>query len=860
MKLRSPLLGRPYFALLWFFLMLAVLPLEAQTLPFLNGGFEGGGAGSVPNWTPFGGGYDVDRNTKRNGDLSLRLDNANPNRAKGASQTVRLDQTAVQPIQVSGWSKAENVTGTKNSDYALYVDLVYNDGTTLWGEAGAFRTGTHDWERRRFIIFPQKPVKELTIYALFRKHTGTVWFDDLSLRELKTHLFDGQSLSFPSRPPGPSVKTLKSKDGLTLSWDAGGGIVDAGTGSKTTGGFFLRDVKNDGDILPLRGKLTSRPNGGVDLASGAAGIRASLRIEPKGEALALDAELSDLNKTERAVTLYFALPVEASGWKWGDDIRLARKIAGNGEYTNQTRVPVGATGGMSLYPFGEVSSETQGVGIASQMEWASTFRIFYSAETRLLVIAWEVALSGKTATWPPYNARSRAVLFRLSPSAAKWGFRAAAARFYALNPDGYSRRAKAEGIWIPFTDPAKVPRPADFGIAYHEGDNSVKSDDSLGILSFRYKEPSSYWLPMPADLPRTYETALKLLLEKSRQPKPDPEARAVFNSGIKDETGRFSLEFRREPWNDGALILLNPNPELPASDEQPTQGWLAYNLADAVKRYSDPAQTLDGEYLDSLESWGETLDFRPEHLKTCPYPIPYETDTCTPCVPLWYHVHTFTRFLRDELRNRGKLLFANATPLRYSAFSSLLDVMGVEVDWQNEKGEFTPDPDSVMNLRRTLSAKKPYLLLQNTDFDRFGRAKMERYFQTCLFYGLYPSCFSANASDNIYWENSKWIERDRTLFKQYIPLLQQVSRAGWEPVTEALSSNSAIGVERFGTRFLTIHNFAFTEQSAKIVTSLAGKSVSVLLGSETRTPRRTAAGLEIEVLLAPGETRLLEIR
>ena len=148
---------------------------------------------------------------------------------------------------------------------------------------------------------------------------------------------------------------------------------------------------------------------------------------------------------------------------------------------------------------------------------------------------------------------------------------------------------------------------------------------------------------MPADTPRTYETVVNLLNAQAKTAtEPAKMARAALNSGIKDENGRLSMDFRKEPWNDGALLLLNPNPELPASDEQPTKGWLAYNLADAVKRYADRTQTLDGEYLDSLESWGDTLDFRPEHLKTCPYPVPFESDTYAPCVPEWYNVHTFT--------------------------------------------------------------------------------------------------------------------------------------------------------------------------------------------------------------------------
>ena len=80
-----------------------------------------------------------------------------------------------------GWSKAQNVSGGADSGYSLYVDLIYADGTPLWGQTGNFRCGTHDWEQREFVILPDKPVKTLTLHCLFRGHAGKVWFDDVRL-------------------------------------------------------------------------------------------------------------------------------------------------------------------------------------------------------------------------------------------------------------------------------------------------------------------------------------------------------------------------------------------------------------------------------------------------------------------------------------------------------------------------------------------------------------------------------------------------------------------------------------------------------------------------------------------------------
>ena len=73
----------------------------------------------------------------------------------------------------------------RDSDYSLYVDIVYADGTTLWGQTANFHTGTHDWEHARLVILPEKPVKRLTVYCLLRGHSGRVWFDDVAVEEIR---------------------------------------------------------------------------------------------------------------------------------------------------------------------------------------------------------------------------------------------------------------------------------------------------------------------------------------------------------------------------------------------------------------------------------------------------------------------------------------------------------------------------------------------------------------------------------------------------------------------------------------------------------------------------------------------------
>ena len=71
---------------------------------------------------------------------------------------------------------------------------------------------------------------------------------------------------------------------------------------------------------------------------------------------------------------------------------------------------------------------------------------------------------------------------------------------------------------------------------------------------------------------------------------------------------------------------------------------------------------------------------------------------------------------------------------------------------------------------------------------------------------MFPGFFSHNASQGHYFTRPELYERDRPLFRKYVPLCKRVAEAGWEPVTLARSSDERVHVERFGTRYLTVFN------------------------------------------------------
>jgi cell division inhibitor SulA len=132
--------------------------------------------------------------------------------------------------------------------------------------------------------------------------------------------------------------------------------------------------------------------------------------------------------------------------------------------------------------------------------------------------------------------------------------------------------------------------------------------------------------------------------------------------------------------------------------------------------------------------------------------------------------------------------------------------MGTETNMFDSAGQWNPDSDQIMNLRRTAANHKPYLLLLNTDFTKVSSASLSLYFQECLFYDIYPSMFSVDAADAPYWQDPALYNRDRPLFVLYIPLLQELSTAGWQPVTDAAASNKSLWIERYGSNLFTVRN------------------------------------------------------
>ena len=510
-----------------------------------------------------------------------------PKARRGLVQTIVLDQASPEPIVAAAWSKAVGVSGAANNDYSVYLDLTYIDGGVSWGRTANFSTGTHDWQRRQVAVLPDKPIKRVDFYLLLRGHAGKAWFPTrncgLSNRRPVPRLFDGIS------------------------------VVAAGAPQE---GFQMRDVAANSDFVRIPGRqATSEP---FLLEDDALGLKLQWRKTSRQAVSFFDVVLTDRTGTDRAVSLVFAVPASGKSTLWLEDPRRSSVVQPGREYVNATPFSLGANGRLSRYPLGAVADAKGGTAIALDPACPAFFRIGYSAGTSELYLAYDVGLTREKP-----QCRLQFCRFDFK---ADWGFRSALARYYEIFPEAFRCRTPEQGLWMPFASISKVQGWEDFGFKFKEGDNETRWDDQHGVLTFHYSEPGSWWMPMPKDMPRTYEAAMAEARRLASQG--SLEANALFASGCRDANGRPVIAFEDTPWCNGAVWRMNSMPSLPGDV---TDFKIKWNRPLRERLYgSRLSGDLDGEYVDSSED--PSADFCRDHFAAARTPLTFSLDDQRPVI------------------------------------------------------------------------------------------------------------------------------------------------------------------------------------------------------------------------------------
>ena len=634
------------------------------------------------------------------------------------------------------------------------------------------------------------------------------------------------------------AQTLATKDGLQLSFAADGSLREAQFSRKHfkgIGGFLVAEPQDTPENLrwtPLKGKAERRGNTVVVQAK-ASGLELVATFTEQPDAIFCAGTLRDMTNTDRAVVLAFALPLDATNWQWWDHLRMVRLIDAKKAMRYATTVRYGVRGEHSPYPFCAVNTDDAGIALGIPLDLPVIHRFVYDAAQKQLRLEWDFGLSPDGGTRDggrgtrerqPSTAVFKFAIYALDEP--RWGMRAAADKFYRLFPESFRLRVKRFGIWMPFTDIAKIADFEDFGFAYHEGAQNPDFNRRQGIYNFRYEEPWSAWFYLPPDAPTDLTLEQLFAYPQKREQHPNL-AEIVKVCGVQDEQGRFSLRAQKtDPvhWAGGQTLynfLVNADPDIGRDEGRGARDRVTKaSVMDKTLQTVLSDERLDGVYFDGFGEWvSPNENYRHDHWHVADFPLTFSWRTKRPTQLAAFGIYEYLAYAAEQLHAAGKLVMANGFGYGFFPFHAhWVDVGGNEIRWTRQRDDF-----AFFDYRRVLAYRKPFLPLNNEFFDReFTGEIAEEYFRWALFYGFPPSCFApgAGAFGN-YWNTPEFHNRDRHLFRRYVPLIVRLCEAGWEPVTHAWSDNGRVLVERFGrwsegNLHFTVYNATDELQNATI--------------------------------------------
>jgi hypothetical protein len=629
--------------------------------------------------------------------------------------------------------------------------------------------------------------------------------------------------------------------------------------------------------LPLEGEWTG---GARPLFAGTIpGTEVSLdaECELRGESITVHATLSAptrwLIRQPQALTLGFRLPLSAAGWRWGDSLRRERPIEGGRDYSNYQLIGRRQLREVSKLPLAAVSGPDRGVALMVPLTPTTMNRLYYDSRGFLCV---EFDLGLAVRAWEALQ--SVALSFDIAVFDPRWGGRAALERYYEGHPEHFASDAKQGGWWIGPSE--QVEDLGDFGLQYAElhfaQPERTKANDEQGLYTCSYSEPwmwrirvsekrdvtlaqpLTHYFPQilaDADLPGD------VMDEGDYWPAPRRESvRAFLNSVIVGSNGKYQINAVRT-YGGGTFIEMNTSP-LPGIWSHRlggmNRGLLSYRyetLADIARCLRGQA-TVDGVYFDSTGDWSDIAheNHRVEHFWFTQFPLTFSYATGTPIVSGLSSMSEYMEFIREK----GFITMANSGP-EYCAYAApYLDMIGAG---ENFGSAFASDEN--LSHDRCVAFQKS-VSFGNTGMLDISPEEAESRLRLLLFYNVYPGIFARDPAA---------VERLRPLYRRYIPFMQAMSRAGWEPVPWATVDDPAVWLERYGPGTSGELYYALrnpTEQARTVTLTVecsglgwdAGDRFEALdaLSSVPVPVKHTAGDLLLKVSLPPQDTVVVRLR
>jgi hypothetical protein len=639
--------------------------------------------------------------------------------------------------------------------------------------------------------------------------------------------------------------------------------VYSGHGTSWLDDVQLVDVFSGKKPVAFGGSVSS--SGGVlTHSASASGLSLSAKFTSIGSAIKVDTTLTSTTGTDRPVELSFRLPLNIPGWIWDNDFVTPTPIVAGTRYENLN------TGfgpqNHSIYPFATVRNSSSALSLAVPLV-PQMNRFSYDTKYGLRC-TWDLGLS-PAATKTPNKAT---LTFWIYSSTPKWGMRAAAEKYYALNPASFTSNAPVDkGAWVLLgtgNTLTSIPNSQDFGWGYNDGYGNIDFANAKGLLALHYVDPSGWFHRFPtyeggpqppySVLSGTLNTEATSGTGGTTDSIPVKEmAQAVINSSPYNVAGLYQFSAKPYFWykNTFQIYPVFADPDIPAPSMHSVIK--KYSVDKRIDMATGSGNHLDGIFLDDVALVSNLENHRRAlwAYSSSPPSFSYATRKVT----LWggFSTAEFLQSLRSYLHSKS-LTLGGSIGGGNLWFTPHLDIVGGEV-----RGFEALDRAYG---RRTLGYGKLWsnLLVPEDDLPA-SAATVLAYMRQALSLGYFPG-FNGD-----YWKSSTAYERDRPTFKKYIPLIKKVAAAGWKPVPYATSSNPAVFIERFDNQtgnvfYLTAHNSGTATTTASLtldgaalgITSSSSVAAKELLSNASVPAARAGANVTLSDSLAPGETTLYE--
>ncbi|XP_060585720.1 uncharacterized protein LOC132741543 [Ruditapes philippinarum] len=135
-----------------------------------DGSFEVG-----DGWVNYQDGFKRHQGHAQNGNYYITVTNG------GATQYIDFNSGSITRFTLSGYSRANSVSGISGSDYSIYCDLTHPNHDNTWGEHADFDPSQSSWQHAVLNVVSPKVILGARCYAMFRNGHGSADFDNFQL-------------------------------------------------------------------------------------------------------------------------------------------------------------------------------------------------------------------------------------------------------------------------------------------------------------------------------------------------------------------------------------------------------------------------------------------------------------------------------------------------------------------------------------------------------------------------------------------------------------------------------------------------------------------------------------------------------